>query len=353
MVRSLDDTYQNALEKVALDRDLSHFLSKSRNQNTRDVAWKIARCADDHNVWFICDSERGWLHGRFWKCNHKLCSFCLSAESRKRRRRLLDAIEQLPQRRRRWHFVTFTIENPAATIMTTRRIVNDSWLKLRRRRVFAEVRACAKSEEFTVTKHGFHYHVHTLLDDDRQFKRCEKIPRELHPKCTLACLTEHAQQIRREWTECVEASDGTSRNLFGFQTYDGFLRVDFRRVLAPKDIVNELGKYITKSTSFRGLSRSTLNELAEIKRWHRMFELLGDLREPPKHRSGTERASSVHTKNLSRHGEKTDLWYFNQKRADARYFMYDVLESKYASKLYDLPEMRDAILASNCDITAA
>lgn len=331
MVRSLDATYTNALEKVALDRDLSHHLSSSRNEHTRDVAWRLARCADDHNIWFIRDQEHGWLHGRFWKCSHKLCSFCLSAESRRRRRQLLDAIEALPDRRRRWHFVTFTIENPAATIITTRRIVNDSWQLLRKRRVFAEVRACCKSEEFTVTKVGFHYHIHTLIDHDRIDYKTWRV----------------------NWTECVERSGGQSTNLFGYQTSDGMLIVNVKPVRNPRDLVNELGKYITKSTSFRDLSPDTINEIAAVKRWNRMFELLGDLRQPkPREPRKEPSGSIVHTKSL-KDGSKTDRWWFDKKRLDTRLFMWDFLENKFGGKLYDLTEMRDAITSGNCDITAA
>lgn len=318
MARSLRDTYNSATDKLALDRDISHHLAKSHDQHTRNIAWRIARCADDHNVWLICDAERGWLHGRFWKCNSKLCSFCISAESRRRRRSLLDAIDGLPDRKRKWHFVTFTLENPSASIITTRHIVNESWSRLRKRRVFAAVRAVAKSEEFTITRSGYHYHIHTLIDTDYI----------------------DYQLWRREWTECVEASDGASRNLFGFQTIDGMLIVNVRRVRNPKDIVNELGKYITKSTSFRDLSRETLNELAAVRRWNRMFELLGELRNQHREKPTKSAARSiVHTKSLS-DGEHSDRWFFEQKREATRNFMYDVLEHKFQAKLYTIAEIR-------------
>lgn len=289
----------------------------------------MLRCADTHNVWFIEDSERGWLHGRYWKCSHKLCSFCLSAESRRRRKSLLDAIEALPNRKRKWHFVTFTIENPSASIVTTRGIVNEAWSKLRKRGVFAEVRACAKSEEFTVTRAGFHYHIHTLLDSDANYLRGSG-----------RSLTSSGVEMKRNWTECVENSGGASRNLFGYQTYDQYLIVDFREVENPKNIVNELGKYITKSTSFRDLSRETLNELASVRRWHRMFELLGDLRKPAVKKVKSDAPTSyVHTKRIS-DGEFSDLWFFEKRREANRFFMVDALENKFQSKVYDLPEMQ-------------
>lgn len=296
----------------------------------------MLRCADDHNVWFVEDPEKGWLHGRFWKCSHKLCSFCLSAESRRRRRALLDAIDALPARKRKWHFLTFTIENPSASIVTTREIVNDAWSKLRKRGVFAEVRACAKSEEFTITKLGFHYHIHTIIDSDADY--LQSSGRSLRPA---------GIDMKRSWTECVENSGGASRNLFGYQTYDQYLIVDFREVENPKNIVNELGKYITKSTSFRDLSRETLNELASVKRWHRMFELLGDLRKPREAKPKTDSSTPiVHTKRIS-DGEFCDLWLFEKRREANRFFMVDALENKFNSSVFNLAEMRQVINKQN------
>lgn len=318
MVRSIHDTYQSSVDKLSLDRDLSSFLAKSKNPVTKDIAWRIARCADDHNIWFVQDPDRGWIHGRFWKCSSKLCSFCISCESRRRRRSLFEAIEHLAAGPRKWHFATFTIENPSASIITTRNIVNEAWSKFRKRAVFAEVRAAAKSEEFTITPKGFHYHIHTLIDT----KRIDY------------------QAWRRHWTECVEASDGASRNLYGFQTIDGYLIINVKPVRNPRDIVQELGKYITKSTSFRDLSRETLNELASVKRWNRMFELLGDLRNQKRGERGAkpERAI-VHTKRIS-DGLHTDLFWFEKKRENSRNFMHDTLATKFKSHVYSIHEVR-------------
>jgi hypothetical protein len=131
------------------------------------------------------------------------------------------------------------------------------------------------------------------------------------------------------------------------------LIVNVKPVRNPRDLVNELGKYITKSTSFRDLSPDTINEIAAVKRWNRMFELLGDLRQPkPREPRKEPSGSIVHTKSL-KDGSKTDRWWFDKKRLDTRLFMWDFLENKFGGKLYDLTEMRDAITSGNCDITAA
>lgn len=318
MARSISETYQSSIDKLSLDRDLSSFLVKSKNPITQNIAWRIARCADDHNIWFVNDPDRGWIHGRFWKCSSKLCSFCISCESRRRRRSLFEAIEALPAGPRKWHFVTFTIENPSASIIRTREIVNASWSKFRKRGVFAKVRAAAKSEEFTITPTGFHYHIHSLIDTPRI----------------------EYQPWRKAWTECVDASEGSSRNLFGYQTKDGYLIINVKPVRNPRDIVQELGKYITKSTSFRDLSRETLNELASVKRWNRMFELLGDLRNQKRREARPKDGRPiVHTKRIS-DGLHTDLFFFEKKREMSRFYMHDTLATKFKSHVYSLAEIR-------------
>lgn len=327
MARLLQETYESSVSKLALDRDLSAFLAKQLNPTIRDTAWRIARCADDHNIWFCNAPESGWLHGRFWKCRSRLCSFCLSSESRKRRKILRRNLQEYPPAATasEWRFLTLTIENPHLSIANTRQTVQHAWSKLRKRACFAVVSAGAKSEEFTLTRNGYHYHIHALL-------HCPSRP--------------DYQQFRKSWTECVESSGGASQRLFGYDTIDGYLIAQFKQINDPENITNELCKYITKSTSFQKLSTSAILELAETKRWHRMFEVFGALRSKSEKPSTVHDAtqSIVHKKNLS-DGRLTDRWWFEKKRTDARYFMIDALENKFGCQVYDLAQMRAVITA--------
>jgi len=324
MARLLNTTWESAVSKIAFDRDLAHFLNRSQSQHLLDVSWRLARCADDHNIWFVCTADSGWLHGRFWKCRQKLCSYCLANESRRRRKSLREALNAYngTLSKNQWRFFTLTIENPETSIATTRDIVNRSWSKLRKRACFALVRAYAKSEEFTLTAKGYHYHIHSL-----------------------ARFTERPnyQDWRRSWTECVESSGGKSQRLFGFDTIDGYLIIDFRQIADANNITNELCKYITKSTDFQKLSKPTLLELADTKRWHRMFELGGELRNqiPRPKRPENSKSSIVHTKRLS-DGHRSDLRHFEEKRADQRYFAIDSLEKLFGRKVWSFQELATA-----------
>src|SRR6185312_11206164 len=156
MARLLLTTYEAAISKLSFDRQLATYLSRFNNQQLRDTGWRIARCADSHNLWFVDAPESGWLFGRFWKCRSKLCSYCLANESRRRRQCLREALfaYEPSSRANQWRFLTLTIENPETSIAATREIVNRAWSLFRKRACFAAVKAGCKSEEFTLTARG-------------------------------------------------------------------------------------------------------------------------------------------------------------------------------------------------------
>lgn len=325
MARLFQATYTSCIDKVGSDRALATQLERSANPTVRNTAWRLSRCSDAVNCWLVNAPESGWLHGRFWKCRSKLCSYCLSDESRRRRKKLRDLLNAYDGCRdwTKWRFLTLTIENPSASISTTRDIVNAAWAKLRKRACFAAVEAGCKSEEFTLTKLGFHYHIHALLHFSKR---------------------PNYQLVRHDWTECVETSGGKSQRLFGYDTIDGYLIAQFKAIDRPAAIANELCKYITKSKDFNTLSNAAIAELAETERWHRMFEVLGKLRQPKPSSSAhsTPSRSIVHTKRLS-DGQHSDRQHFEQKRADQRYYAIDQLEHLFGAKVFTLDEMQAAL----------
>jgi len=324
MNRSIGNTYLNCNFKITSDRDLGERLRTHLEKHARDVGWRLRRCSDDHNIWFV-KADYGWLHGRYWQCRSKLCSYCLSTESRSRRKKLKLALESYgSQRLSEWRFVTFTIENPSTSLLQTREIVNESWSKFRKRVCFAPVVAAAKSEEFTLTKIGFHYHVHLLahLSDRVDY-----------------------QSWRKNWTECVESSGGKSTRLFGYETIDGYLIVDIRKLQNLNSITNELCKYVTKSTSFSSLSNDALLELAAVKRWHRMFEFIGNLK-PPKRETklpGKSRSVIVHNSRLT-DGCDSDRWWFEKKRSIHREYHKADLSATFKSDVFTVAEFEQFYL---------
>lgn len=225
------------------------------------LAGRILLCNDPDNAWFIPDLYENGKRpksdgiGRFWRCNSKLCSSCLARQARINRNKLRHSIAAQPKLRGyRMRFVTLTIPTPDLPIAETRAIVNYAWSLLRKRSLLvALVRGGAKSEEFTVTKHGYHYHLHLLIYS-KYFTQ---------------------KELRKIWTECVKSSYAKYERNFQVNTEHGELIVDIRAVTNTERSVRECAKYITKTANWSQINRRDLIELALIHKWHRMFELFG------------------------------------------------------------------------------
>lgn len=246
---------------------------------------------------------------QFWECGSKLCPSCLSRYSRRSRAKLRQAIErQKPRTFERLYFITLTIKNPSLSLLATREIVNRSWTLFRKRSVcVALIRGGSKSEEFTVTANGFHYHLHLLV-----------MSRYLH-----------YQEIRRAWTECVEKAFSEHGLKLDVDTADGLLWVVIKPVFDRKGIVFEVCKYLTKSDSWLKIPAAQIIEVASVERWPRMFELFGSFAEI------SAQEPIVHTKGISdglpitklnqldeRHVSESESWRIQVERLGLfEYFM--------------------------------
>lgn len=229
------------------------------------LAERIELCSHPDNHWFaerpsMFIDEPVTIRGQFWRCHSKLCSFCTRTQSRTTRRRLVAALicQDLPAHER-YTFATLTIVNPSQPLNVTRQLVYDTW-KLFRQRPFWRsllVGGC-KSEEFTLTSTGVHYHLHLLIRSSWF----------------------NYQDFKREWTAAYRAAEQKHGLEASFiNNADGYLRCDFRTVSDLNRVSFELCKYITKSDSWMKLRDTDLIELALVRRWHRSFELLGSFRE--------------------------------------------------------------------------
>lgn len=260
------------------------------------LIWRLEECADPANHFIAKDAvnyETGECYdavGNFWSCGSKLCPTCISRTSRENRKKLRDAINrQTLEKNERYSFATFTITNPNLSLVRTRALVNRSWELFRKRKLCADlIRGAAKSEEFTLTKNGFHYHLHTIL-----------LSQYLH-----------FNEVRRVWTECVETAFREAGLELSVQTKDKNLFVKIIRIKNLEKTIFEVCKYITKSDSWYKMRDSDLTEVALIKRWNRMFELLGSFKPEPKEKPAIDGSSNeepiVHTRSLS-DGEKPSI----------------------------------------------
>lgn len=250
-------------------------------------AHRLRLCNNNNNLWSAEDlhtenpddpGEPNWYNGagRLWPCGQKLCPGCMQRAGNRHRaalRRILDnqTIDPNDPSSRKglrsghhFKFLTLTIVNPGLSLMDTRWIVDKAWSNFRKRKYFEEVMiGGVKSEEFTLTKNGAHYHIHQLV-------RSRSI---------------WWDKYRADWTSCVKFAYDEYNRLkmgkpihFNVATEDGMLIVEETPLSSVESGVREVAKYITKSDSWHRLRPNDLLDVVRIERWPRMFEFFGSFR---------------------------------------------------------------------------
>lgn len=241
-------------------------------------------CSSDSNKWSIANAvnydtgEEFEAKGNFWNCYSKLCPTCTARSSSIARKQLIKRIsEQTLKRGDRFYFPTLTIKNPNLSLTDTRFLMNRAWTLFRKRQFFRVlILGGFKSEEFTLTRNGFHYHLHLLIQS----------------KFILF------NEFRRTWTECVEKAFFEQDIPFKVQTSDKWLIVRFQPIADISRIPHELCKYITKTDSWSKLSDTALKQIALVRRWSRMREFFGEWKTSAKAKE-RHHQPIVHTKSLT------------------------------------------------------
>lgn len=224
------------------------------------LAYRIRLCNTPGNQWYASDlhTQDGELYdgsGRFWQCNSKLCTNCLRREASRRRRAVQQAIEEqkIPVGQD-LRFLTLTIPNQSLSLIQSRALIYDAWTRFRKRQWFKDhVAGYARTEEFTVTDRGFHYHLH-LIAQTRYIDYGE---------------------LRREWTDCVTNVFRDAKREIQWNTSDGLAMVNCQKINSLKEAIHEVCKYLTKSDSWSKLHPDVIIEVASIRRYPRSFELGG------------------------------------------------------------------------------
>lgn len=250
----------DSMAKVFLDKETKDELIAHFN--------RICLCASVANHFIAKDlhsEETGELYdgyGRFWRCNSKLCEYCLSINAKRNRRKLFSRIINAENKYTyRYYFITFTFPHNHFPLLKSREIINRAWQLLRKRSYFREnILAGVKTEEFTFGKFGYNYHLHTLF----------------HSKFLSF------QKIREEWTLCLEIAFNEQKEALTIKTKDRLAMIKIVTISANekslKKICFELCKYITKSDSWSKVPPKDLISVALIRRFNRMFELIGNWR---------------------------------------------------------------------------
>ncbi len=262
------------------------------------VADMIRECSSPSNVWTAtdlhnADGEAFDGVGTLASCGSRLCLSCAAALCRRSRRRARVGLAGFSLRSGElFRFITLTMPTvPDASLIDTLRVIQRAWSLLRKRKFWLTcVRGGIKGVEFTVTANGYHTHIHLLV---------------------ASKWIKHAT-LRSEWTHCLRAAWREHGLDIVFDTPSGEAIVDVRLIRAKhrgssvavsiESALEEVTKYVTKTESWDALPDAHLVEIAEVKRWQRLFEMFGDMRA----RVGAEKVAqperataSVHAINLS------------------------------------------------------
>ncbi len=243
--------------------------NQSSDAMIRGVYFRLKACALPGNHWIgddLHNEATGELYagnGILKACGSKLCPSCVAKAANRSRNELKLALKnQKLFVGESYKFITLTIPNPNLTLLKTRAILDRTWELFRKREFYTKhIRGSSKSEEFTFTENGYHYHYH------------------------LFCVTRFLSfdKLRTEWTSCAEIAHREANAPFEVNNKDGLLSVVVKSVNSSnnglKGAIQEVAKYVTKSDSWEKIPDKDLLEIASIKRFPRMFELLGYFRE--------------------------------------------------------------------------
>jgi hypothetical protein len=269
------------------------------------AATLMRQCGHVDNVWHgeqlsndAGDRFEGF--GVLYGCNVRLCPYCMNARRRVSRARARDGMKRAGlSNGEKWFLVTLTMPTlPAnqASLFETMRVVYEAWGAFTKRGTWESLaRASIKGVEFTLgqrhkdegrdwtpERDGYHVHIHLLA---------------------VARWIDVAT-LRREWSRCIKQAWEAHGIEQGINTRDG-LAVCHARIVTNRKVkksgsvisyegaLSEVSKYITKAESFLTIPAEQLIDVACVRRWPRMFELLGGCRAPRSKKGQPEQPASA------------------------------------------------------------
>jgi hypothetical protein len=321
-----------ASARRALGLSVANRLGDAAVALNSDVAQResflISTCAASENSWFASslhsENESTGLTelfdgvGVLAGCGSRLCPACsgdLRRRSRKRARAGLKAAEGAGGLR----FLTLTQPTPrGASLVEVLKVFQDAWRRLTKKQFWMDrALGCVKGVEFTVNDLGYHVHAHLIVvgsyierDKAQELKTIEwrQHKKEVAASRGLKVIeTEKLPalgNLQEAWESCLRAawsaadwlvidsdadvdSVSAGRVVVDMRSATAGVGVDVRAVrskhskdfgdtdISTADALKEVLKYVTKSESWLKLPDHHLVEIASVRRWSRMFEVLG------------------------------------------------------------------------------
>jgi Skp family chaperone for outer membrane proteins len=242
------------------------------------LAARISECSSRYNHFLAddlntADGECFNGFGNLYGCGSKLCHSCVDKAAKLNRKKAREAIKETPLIRgkyvphgasdfvveqERLRFITLTMPKVWLSCTQSIALLSRAWGLFRKldftKNYFG---GYVKSIEFTVrSDESYHAHIHLLAIS---FFLPEKT-------------------LKRLWRQCLQTAFAKSGLEWRCETKDNSPIVNIKLVDSIESALNEVCKYVTKSESWEKIPKAHLLEVANVKRWGRMFELAGRLK---------------------------------------------------------------------------
>jgi hypothetical protein len=215
--------------------------------------------------------------GALTACGSRLCANCVAALSARSRRRARSGLARVGAARpgERERFITLTAPTlPASQVklVDTIKILQRAWRLFSKRDWGVKIRAGIKAFEFT-------------MGDERKLelegRKWDAAIDGYHTHLHLLVISKfiNIQLLRETWTDCIKKAWSEIGIEKGINTKDGLCIVNVKNITSREEAINEVCKYVTKNSSWDNVPASQLVQVAQVTRWSRMFELLGECRE--------------------------------------------------------------------------
>ncbi len=287
---------------------VQHLKGASDNKIIEAIIYRLEKCNLNENLWVAedlhtADGECFAGRGVYSSCGSRFCSQCVSIPSRRNAKIAGYALDKLKHRDLR--FVVLTMPDDALShlsLLQQHDVFYKAWRLLTTKSKWWKgfVRGVIRSNEFTAKldrKNLYHYHTNLLLD-------CPYLPH----------LT-----LKQEWTKYLKKSFKHFGIEWHCPTENGFPNVYIKRIVSKvndekkeigrEKVISELCKYATKPQDWDNVPIEDIEEIAELERFPRMFEVLGsfsDVRPKPQQKTVNSPENAINEKDNFNSNLNTD-----------------------------------------------
>jgi hypothetical protein len=254
---------------LQLAERLKSLVASSGTEKARYNVAKLQRCGSLANIWTANDMHNSDGEcfdgvGHLWACSLPYCANCQALKSGRHRRRIRATLATLkPRVGLSWQFVTLTSPSVPASALLAIEVYQKAWALLRKRKLFVEsVRAGYRGIEFTTNKTTglVHVHLHALL-----------LSKFLRPS-----------DVRAQWQDCITKAWQSFGVSLRFPASGAVIKIVHELTAKNSgsldNAILETAKYCADGAAWASLSDNELIEIANLDRFPRLFEVVGEAR---------------------------------------------------------------------------